>query len=91
MAILWSIVYYIFLILYFYMVIVAISVVLLDNRNPITQIAWIVCLILLPFAGLIFYVFFGRNYRKNKFFASKDFTNSPTKKPLDYHSDVSKH
>ena len=90
MAILWSIVYYIFLILYFYMVIVAISVVLLDNRNPIKQIAWIVCLILLPFAGLIFYVFFGRNYRKNKFFASKDFTNSPTKKPLDYDSVVSK-
>ena len=49
----------------------AISVVLLDNRNPVKQIAWIVCLIFLPIIGLIFYFFLGRDYRKKKFFSYK--------------------
>ena len=90
MAIVLSILYYILLILYIYMVVVAISVVLLDNRNPVKQIAWIVCLILLPVVGLVFYVFFGRNYRENKFFSPKDFTNSPIRKKPDYDTELSK-
>lgn len=90
MAVLWTVLYYLGIVLYFYMVTMAISVVLLDNRNPVKQIAWIVCLIFLPVAGLVFYVFFGRNYRKNKFFSSKFFTSSPTRIKPNYDAEVSR-
>lgn len=90
MAVVLSIIYYILLILYLYMVVVAISVVLLDNRNPVKQIAWILCLIFLPVAGLVFYIFFGRNFRKNKFFANKVPSNSPIRIKPDYESEVAK-
>lgn len=91
MAVVLSVIYYILLILYFYMVVVAISVVLLDNRNPVKQIAWILCLIFLPVAGLVFYVFFGRNFRKNKFFSNKfPTTNSPIRIKPDYASEATK-
>jgi cardiolipin synthase len=50
-------------------VIVSVSVVLLDNRNPVKAIAWIVCLIFLPVVGLVFYYFVGRDYRYNKIFS----------------------
>ena len=66
MAIFLSILYYLLLILYFYTVIVCVSVVLLDNRSPSQSLLWVVVLIMLPFVGLIFYIFLGRNYRKKK-------------------------
>lgn len=42
-----------------------IAVVLSEKRNPIKSLAWIVALIFLPVAGLVFYIFFGRSL-KNK-------------------------
>lgn len=90
MAVFLTVLYYLGIVLYFYMVALAISVVLLDNRNPVKQIAWIVCLIFLPVAGLVFYVFFGRNYRKNKFFAPKDLSDSPARIKPDYDAEVLK-
>lgn len=38
-------------------------VVLRENRNPIRSLAWILALIFLPVAGIIFYIFFGRSLR----------------------------
>jgi cardiolipin synthase len=71
MGIVYSILYYLVLILYFYAVTVCISVVLLDNRSPAKSILWIVVLIMLPVVGLVFYVFLGRNFRRKKIFQSK--------------------
>lgn len=42
-----------------------IAVVLSEKRNPIKSLAWIIALIFLPVAGLVFYIFFGRSL-KNK-------------------------
>lgn len=39
-------------------------VLIYDNRDPSTTLAWIAALLLVPFAGLVFYFFFGRNWRR---------------------------
>lgn len=46
-------------------------VVVLDNRNPVRAMAWIVVLIFLPFIGLVFYFFFGRNIRRERLISRK--------------------
>ncbi|MDH5602862.1 MAG: cardiolipin synthase [Cyclobacteriaceae bacterium] len=45
--------------------------VILDNRAPLKTISWILVLLLLPVIGLIFYFFFGHNFRKEKLFEGK--------------------
>ncbi len=46
-------------------------VVVLDNRNPVKTISWVMVLIFLPYVGLILYVFFGQRYRKKKIISKK--------------------
>ncbi len=41
--------------------------VLMDNRQPAKTMAWILVLWFLPLFGLILYIFFGQNTRKEKF------------------------
>lgn len=48
---------------YALMVLSCIIVVLSEKRNPIKSLAWIIALIFLPVAGLVFYLFFGRSMR----------------------------
>ena len=50
-------------IVYFLLIFACICVVVKENRNPIRSIAWIIALIFLPFAGFIFYLFFGRGLK----------------------------
>ena len=45
--------------------------VILENRNPVRTLAWIIVLVAVPFAGFLFYLFFGVNYRKIKMFSRK--------------------
>lgn len=49
---------------------VAIMIVL-EKRSPYKTIAWILVLIMLPIVGLVFYLFFGQEYRKRKIFSRK--------------------
>ena len=53
-------------ILYFGAIIGTIIVIVLDNRNPVKTMAWILVLTFLPFIGLVFYFFFGRNTRRER-------------------------
>lgn len=48
-----------------------ILVVVLDNRNPVKTISWVMVLIFLPYVGLILYIFFGHRYRKKKIISKK--------------------
>ena len=51
---------------------IAIAVIIvLEKRSPYKTAAWILVLVLVPVAGLIFYLFFGQNYRKRKMFSRK--------------------
>lgn len=67
-----------FLILFyfFYMLVVFITafVVVLDNRNPVKTMAWILVLLFLPFVGLVFYYFFGRSTRKERLISKKGYS-----------------
>lgn len=70
-----------FNIVYFIAVIGTIIVVVLDNRNPVKTMAWILVLTFLPFIGLVFYIFFGRNTRKERMISRKSY-NRLMKRPI---------
>ncbi len=55
--------------------------IILNNRNPITTVSYILALVVLPFLGLLVYYFFGQEYRKDKMFKRKKvFDNKTVKK-----------
>jgi len=58
-------------ILYFFTVVFIAILIILENRNPEKTISWILVLVLLPFAGVIVYLFFGQEYRKTKMYSRK--------------------
>ena len=47
-----------FNLLYFIIIIGTIMIVVLDNRNPVKTMAWVLVLFFLPIVGLVFYFFF---------------------------------
>lgn len=50
-------------------------VVILDNRNPVKTISWVLVLFFLPYVGIILYIFFGQRYRKQKIISKKSIRN----------------
>jgi cardiolipin synthase A/B len=46
-------------------------IIVLEKRSPFKTAAWILVLVLLPVIGLIFYLFFGQEYRKQKLFSRR--------------------
>lgn len=80
-----------FYILYFAVIITTVFVVILDNRNPVKTMAWILVLFFLPVAGLVFYLFFGRSTRREHLISRKGYTRL-TKRPMaEYQTQVSLH
>lgn len=63
-----------FNVLYFVIIIGTIVIVILDNRNPVKTMAWVLVLFFLPLVGLVFYFFFGRSTRKEKLISKKGYT-----------------
>jgi len=45
--------------------------IIMEKRSPYKTAAWILVLILLPVFGVVFYLFFGQEYRKQKLFSRK--------------------
>lgn len=60
-------------IIYFGAIIGTIIVVILDNRNPVKTMAWILVLMFLPIVGLVFYFFFGRSQRRERIIGKKSY------------------
>lgn len=58
-----------------------ILVIVLDNRNPVKTMAWILVLLFLPFVGLVLYFFFGRSRRKERIISRKSYDRL-LKKPM---------
>ncbi len=52
-----------------------IVVMLLENRDPIKSLSWILVLVFLPILGIFLYGFFGRNLRKQKIIKRKGLKN----------------
>lgn len=58
-------------ILYLLTVLFIAVLIILENRNPVKTISWILVLVLLPFIGIVIYLFFGQEYRKTKMYSRK--------------------
>lgn len=68
-------------IVYFGAIISTIVVIILDNRNPVKTMAWILILLFLPIVGLVFYFFFGRSQRRERIIGQKSYDRL-LKKPM---------
>ena len=64
-------IHWIYLLLYMAIMIPAIITVLMDNRQPAKTMAWILVLAFMPFVGIIFYIFFGQNTRKERLISDR--------------------
>ncbi len=67
----WSIFWQIFSLVFLFTAIPVAVMVILEKRSPFKTIAWILVLILIPVIGLVFYLFFGQEYRKQKLFSRR--------------------
>lgn len=67
----WSVFWQIFSLVFLVTAIPVAIMVIMEKRSPYKTIAWILVLILIPVFGLIFYLFFGQEYRKQKLFSRR--------------------
>lgn len=56
----------------FFLYIMVIITILIENRNPTKTIAWILVIVFLPVIGFVIYFFFGQKFKKNVFFKRID-------------------
>lgn len=57
--------------LYIYTTISTITVLLLENRNPVKSLSWVLVMFFLPVLGMFFYLLLGQDYRKKKIISKK--------------------
>ena len=62
---------YLFTFLFSVTIVATVILIVLENGRPTKTIAWILLMALVPLIGFLLYLFFGRNYRKNKIFTGK--------------------
>lgn len=46
-------------------------VIIMEKRSPFKTAAWVLVLVLVPVVGLVFYLFFGQEFRKQKMFSRR--------------------
>lgn len=89
-GVIWSNVFVTFFyLIYFAVVITTIFIVILDNRNPIKTMAWILVLFFLPVVGLLFYLFFGRSTRKEQLITKKGYARLSKRPMMEYQTQES--
>ena len=52
------------------------------KHNPVKSLSWIVVMLLLPYIGLILYIYVGRDYRRIKIYSRKGLHDERLKKEL---------
>lgn len=67
----WQYTYITLIIGYYALVIWAVIKLLLENKNPLKTHSYLLALILIPVLGLLIYILFGQDYRRNKLFSRK--------------------
>ena len=60
--------------IYLAVIVSTIWVVVLENRNPVKTIAWVLVLVFLPIIGLVFYFFFGRTHRRDQVISRRSYS-----------------
>ena len=56
---------------YFSVLITTLTVIIMENRQPVKTIAWILVLTSIPVGGLVFFYFFGQNIRRERLIGRK--------------------
>jgi cardiolipin synthase len=56
---------------YYAIVLLAVIKLLLENKNPLKTHSYLLVMVLIPIVGLLIYVLFGQDYRRNKMFSRK--------------------
>ena len=67
----WSNIGNVITLVYVITVIATAIIIISQNRSPHKTMSWILVLILVPVVGIVFYLVFGQNYRKQKIFSRK--------------------
>lgn len=58
-------------IIYFLTIAFTVVLIIQQKGDPLKTISWLLVLFVLPVIGIVFYFFFGKNYRKEKIFSRK--------------------
>jgi cardiolipin synthase len=66
----------VFAVLYLITVLSICLMIVFENRNPVKTLAWLLVILLVPIAGVVIYVLFGRYYRKQKIYSRKGLADS---------------
>ncbi len=64
---------WILLVIYLVTIFSTAAMIIHEKRDPAKTSTWVLLIILLPIIGLVFYIFFGQNRRKEKIFNRKGF------------------
>ncbi|RLD22396.1 MAG: cardiolipin synthase, partial [Bacteroidetes bacterium] len=56
---------------YYILVLLAVIKLLLENKNPLKTHSYLLVMVLIPIVGLLIYILFGQDYRRNKMFSRK--------------------
>lgn len=64
---------WIILVIYLVTIFSTAAMIIHEKRDPAKTSTWVLLIILLPIIGLVFYIFFGQNRRKEKIFNRKGF------------------
>ena len=62
--------------LYLVTVISICLMIVFENRNPVKTLSWLLVIMFVPVAGVIIYIVFGQNYRKQKIYSRKGMADS---------------
>lgn len=74
--------------IYLAVIISTIWVVVLENRNPVKTIAWVLVLVFLPVIGLVFYFFFGRTHRRDQIISRHSYSKLLKRPETEYLSQI---
>ena len=69
-------------IVYFILAIYTSATIIYRRSDPIKSLSWIIVILLMPYVGLLLYLFFGQNYRKRKIFTRKGAADERIKREL---------
>ncbi|MCM1518687.1 MAG: cardiolipin synthase [Pseudoflavonifractor sp.] len=75
-------IYWVLAIGYLVTVLCIIGIIVSENRNPVKSLAWVTVLLLLPVAGPVFYIFFGRNLKNKRMVSRKNKRRLRKREPL---------
>jgi len=71
-----SVVKNVLVVIYLITIISICLMIVFENRNPVKTLSWLLVIMFVPVAGVITYIFFGRNYRKQKIYIRKGVADS---------------